>query len=275
MTELLEWVNRAVTLLFAALLAPFAALDPVWPLVFVSALTALLMVWVFGRFSDQGAVATIRDRLRAHLLSVRLYRHDPRVVFGIQAQVMRDTWMYLRLTVRPLLVMSLPLALILIQTDARFSVRPLHPGEASVVTAKFAGGGAGAAPALTASPELLVETEGVRIPEQGEVSWRVRAVKAGDAWVQLLVDGKLYRKKIAVGSSWQPVAVERGGSLGDVLMNPLEKALPSGAAVRSLRASYLRLAITVGWWDLGWLTVFLVCSLGFALLLRRPMGVEF
>lgn len=275
MAGLLEWVNKAATLLFSALLAPFGGFAPLWPLLFLSAATALLMVWVFGRFSDQDAVAKIRDRLRGHLLAVRLYRHDPRVVFGIQANVLRDTGTYLRLTLRPLLVMSVPLALILIQTGVRFSLRPLRPGEASVVTVRFSGPGTGGSPVLEASPELLVETEGVRVPELAEVSWRVRAVRPGDAWVQLLVDGQTYRKKIAVGGLWKPVAAERGLSLGSVLLNPVEDALPGNGPVGSLRASYLPLAITVWGWDLSWLVVVLVCSLGFALLLRRPMGVEF
>jgi hypothetical protein len=276
MIRVLDWFNWATTAFFTVLLTPFRSLSPVWPLTFVSLLTALLMLWVYRRASDQEAIGAVRQRLRGHLLALRLFRHDSLVILRVQGSVLRDTGTYLRLSLVPLLVMTIPLLIVLSQMSLRFSARPLAAGESTIVTVRMAiPSQSGQLPTLSTSAGVVVETPAVRVPARQEASWRVRAVERGDAWISVQYEGHEIRKHVSVGGPWRAASRLRSAGVGDVLLNPGEAPLASSSVIRSIEVAYPDLAIHVFGWETGWLTLYLLETLAFSFLLKRPLGVEF
>ena len=275
MIRVLEWFNWLTTAGFTLLLAPFRSLAPAWPVAFVSLLTALLMLWAYRRVSDQDALGVVRNRLRAHLLALRLFGHDSLVILRVQASVLRDTGVYLRLSLLPVAVMTLPLLVILSQLNLRFSARPLAQGESATVTVRLAvPTDAATAPAIAPSRNLAVETPPVRMPARREISWRIRALAEGDGFLSFQWQGQEYRKRVAVGGRWAPAPRARGATVIDVLTNPAERPLDSALSVRSIEVAYGDLEVRVFGWEADWLVLFLLETLAFALLLKRPLRVE-
>src|ERR1041384_4367270 len=86
MTLVVSILNSVITFLFGL---PYGALKwsgPFWSLVGISALAGVLMVWIFGKVSNQKAIEKTRGRLSAELIALRLFKDDLRVFFGIQYQ---------------------------------------------------------------------------------------------------------------------------------------------------------------------------------------------
>ena len=73
------------------------------------------MVVVFRYTSNQKAIRVAKDHLKAHLLAVRLFQDQLQVVLISYWRILRSTGSYLRLAFMPLLYVSVPLILLMVQ----------------------------------------------------------------------------------------------------------------------------------------------------------------
>ncbi len=111
------------------------------PLLLVLALSiviGLLMVNVFRYASNQKAIGRAKDRLKAHLLAVRLFQDQLPVVMRAYARILRGTGSYLRLAFTPFLIAILPITFMIVQLDRYFGWVPLQPAQTFLVEARLA-----------------------------------------------------------------------------------------------------------------------------------------
>jgi uncharacterized membrane protein (DUF106 family) len=268
-------INWLLTNLFDILLWPFRSVDPIWALVVVSFLTGLFMLFVFGKVSNQEAIKRVRDRMRGNLLGVRLYQHDVRVVLGLQGEILHDTLIYMAYSVVPMLVLIVPVMLIMVQLNLRFSLRPLQPGHSAVVKVKFK-----EASQLRKDTHLQtvdavqVETPGVRIASAKEVAWRIRAERPGHYFLKVRVDSDEVEKGLWVGEGWGTVSALRTGRLGQILLHPGEPPIHPSKAIESVEVQYHPLQLSLLGWNVHWLVLFLILSILFGFAFKRLLGVE-
>src|SRR6202035_4312909 len=102
----------------------------------ISIVIGLLMVIGFRYTSDQKAIGRAKDRLKAHLLAVRLFQDQLPVVMRAYGRILRGTGSYLRLALTPFLIVVLPITFLIVQVDRYFGWTPLHQGETFLVEAK-------------------------------------------------------------------------------------------------------------------------------------------
>ena len=69
-------INRGSTALFDLLLWPVAALGSLWQLAWLALFAACLALLVFRATSDQDAIERAKDRVKARLLELWIYRDD-------------------------------------------------------------------------------------------------------------------------------------------------------------------------------------------------------
>lgn len=271
-------VNGVLVKVFDVLFLPFARLHPWWGMVFISLLTGLFMLWIFKRFSNQRAIRLTKDLIKAHLLEFRLYKDSPSATGRAFGLVLLRNLRYLSLTLKPLLVMIVPLVLILAQLNARFGSRPLEPGEAVLLKVRTAEGINPLQADITVDPgaRLAVETPPLRIEEQREVDWRLRAVSSGGGSVTIRLSGEDFSKSIQVGPSRLKAVSPRrpGRSFFDALLNPGDKPLPRGSKLASVEIAYPPQRLSLFGLRLHWLLAFFVLSLAFGLSLKRLFKVE-
>ena len=220
MTTLAQAINATLTSVFDIICWPLQALDPIWAMVVISLVVGLLMVWIFGKISNQDAIKLIRDRIRGNLIGVRLFQNNVRVVLGLQATIMRDTLRFMTHALGPMLVLLVPLVLVVMtQLNLRFSARPLRPGEHALVKVQVRDAAVLRGRVHLEPPDgLTVDTPAVRIPSGREVAWRIRAGEPG--WHSLVVQigDESIRKELVVGNGWAAVSELRTGrSLWDIL----------------------------------------------------------
>jgi hypothetical protein len=272
-----KFFNEMITFLFELFFRPFRGFEPIWALAVISLLAGVLMLWLFGKVSNQETIRVVRDRIRGNLLGIRLFGDDIGLLFLLQGRVMRQTLTYLRHALIPILVMIIPVLFILIQMNLRFSLRPLKPGESTVVNVTLRDPSVLAKGLSLEAPEgVRVETDAVRVPSLMEASWRVR-VEAPGRHTLLVRTGReeAVEKEIVVGERWGKVSPLRTGkSIVDKLLWPGEDPIPSSHSIQSVEVIYPSLSIRAFGWNLNWIFLFFVLSIVFGYAFKGVIGVE-
>ena len=278
MTSALLILNNVVNFLFGLVYTPLKWLGPSWSIIGISCLSGILLVWIFGKVSNQAAIKRTRDRLSAELIALRLFKDDLRVFFGIQFQVLAWTLRYLRHSLVPMMILMVPTIIILIQLNLHYGARPLRVGEQTLVKVKLRDLSAlarGAEISLEAPANLKLETQGVRIEEMKEVCWRVRGALPG-RFDLIVSDGNVsVKKNAAVGSPWEGVSsVRTGAHWLTSLLHPGEPPMPSHSTIASIEIVYPELDIFILGWRIDWLILFLVLSIGLGYAFKGVLGVQ-
>lgn len=274
MTSLAAILNALFTFAFGVVYTPLRWLGPFWSLAVISGLAGLLLVWIFGKVSNQEAIQRTRNRLSAELIGLRLFKDDLRVFFGIQASVLGWTLRYLRYSLAPMLVLMVPTMIILIQLNLHYGARPLRVGEQALVKVKLRASG-GPDIKLTAPPNLAIETAGVHAPELREISWRVRGAAPG-RFDLTATDGKTsLTKSGAVGGRLEGVSTARTGEGWlTALLYPGEAPIGSDSPIESIEIAYPGLELSLLGFHLNWLVLFLGLSLVLGYACKGLLGVE-
>jgi hypothetical protein len=135
----------------------------------LSIVIGLLTVIVFRYTSDQKAIGRAKDRLKAHLLAVRLFQDQLPVVMRAYARILRGTGTYLRLAFTPFLLAILPITFLIVQLDRYFGWMPLLPAQTFLVEARVEDPAALNEATLQLPPELSSSAPAVHVPEDKEV----------------------------------------------------------------------------------------------------------
>ena len=274
----MPFVNLVVGWIVDTALLPFRGLSPWFGLTAVSFLTALLMLEVYKLTSNQAAIRTAKDRIKAHLFEMRLYNDNLRVTLRAQAGILKANLRYMAANLTPLAVMIVPLVLILARLGLWFDRAPLRPGDETLVKARIA---AGVDPAsldlrLETPPELEITAPAVRIPGEQEVLWRVKALAAGRARLLLRAGDRTLEKSVAVGGGpmTRVSALASRSSIVQRVLYPGEPPLAPGTAVRSIEILYPAKRLAIFGLGIHWLVAYLVLSIAFGFALKGVFKVE-
>jgi len=270
-------ISSAITRVLDLLFWPFVGRGP-WPgLIAISLVTGVLALAVFRVCSNQRGIRAVKDQIMAHLLEVLLYRDELRVVMRAQARLFVDNLKYLAHALVPLACMIVPVGLLLLQTDLRYGRRPLRLDEQAVVTVKLRPGSPSLAEASLVAPAgLEVETPPVRIPSLQEVSWRLKAVSAGDHELHFSVAGSEFTKRVVVGDSARRIVGRRvRDGVWQPLLHPGEAVLDADQPVEWVAVEYPDAPVRFLGWRLHWVWPFFVLTMVFGYALKKPLRVQF
>ena len=264
---------------FDILFLPFRGLSsPWWGMLAISLLTGLLMLVIFKYTSNQSGIRRTKDRIKAHLLEMRLYNDSMRNQFKAMGGILKANFKYMSHSLKPLLVMFIPVILILIQLNFWFAYRSLEPGEAVLfkVTLKESINPMETEVRLQPAPGLTIETPPLRIEEEGEVDWRISFTEAGIHTLEIVVGPERLTKTVAVAekplSRLSPLPLEKD-FLGEVAY-PTERPLEKGSAVSRIEVTYPTSGLPFLGLNLHWLIAFFGLSVVFGFSLKGLFGVE-
>ncbi|RJQ53767.1 MAG: hypothetical protein C4526_06025 [Nitrospiraceae bacterium] len=265
----MQILNSILNTFFDLVLAPMRSFNPFWSLFIFSVPAGILLVLIFRYTSDQGAIRETKDRIKGHMLEIRLFKDNPGVLMSAFGSILVYNFKYMRHAVRPMLFMVVPVLFMLVQLDAWYGYRPLRTGESAVFSVRLSGSDGRVVDNITlqADDGLTVETPPLRIPEEKEADWRIRADKAGNHKVAVRVRGKTVEKTITVSGNPGRVSVKRtSAGFWERLFNPGEKPIPEDSGIKEISVEYPLGSIYVLGWSMHWLMVFFLLTLitGFA-----------
>lgn len=243
-------------------------------------LTGVAILPVFARFSDTERIALAKRKIRAALYEFRLFGDDPRLVFRAQGQLVLWNARYLELMLKPAMIVILPIIALTMLMDTVYGHRSLRVGEETLVTARMADN----VDLNSLSPELrgnniILESPSVRLPDQHQVTWKVRAAAPGNDKLWITLPGKAAtanstaQRSIDVGSGIRILADRRVSSLWDWLIDPGEKLLPRNSAFRWIAIQYPDAEVDLFGFEIPWIVWFILVSWITVFALRKPFGV--
>jgi hypothetical protein len=275
-------LNQALCWGFDRLLRPLAHLPPLAGLALVSLPTAVAMLLVFRATSNQARLAAVKRSIHAVFFEIRLFSDDVPALFRAEAEMLRHTWTYVRLSLVPMLWMIVPLTIVVVQLDSFFAHRGLTPGTHALVTATLRDGApAGPSPddaasraTLDAPPSIRIDTPAVSFPHSNEVVWRITPMRSGSYMLRVRVGERAYDKTLEVSDNVVRRSPARtAAGFWEQLLNPSEPPLLESDTVAGIAVDYPSRDIRVLGWDVHWLVAYVALSMLFAFVLRRPFGV--
>ena len=253
----------------------FAANIPLLWVLAISIVIGFLMVIVFRYTSDQKAIGRAKDRLKAHLLAVRLFQDQLPVVMRAYGKILRGTGSYLRLAFTPFLIAILPITFLIVQLDRYFGWMPLQPAQTFLVEARVEDPAALNEASLQLPPELSSSAPAVHVPKEKEVVWRVVAERAGHYDIQIAAAGQTVSKQVVVAPGLARVSpVRLKDNFWERMFTSGEPALADNSPVQSIAINYPAREISFAWMEWNWIVLFFVVSLIAGFIFKSVLGIQ-
>ena len=279
-------LNGIANGLFDLLCRPAASLGWLTVLVLLSGIFGVLALIAFKHLSFQRRIKAAKDLIKAHMIEIRLYQDDLRIVGRAILKVLGRNAQYLGLNLVPLVPLALPFGIVAAQLVTRFGFvpAPVHAPTQQLL----AGQGTTLAIQLSESarqrvgelelhyPKGLVPVSPlVRVPETGRAFQEFVARTPGCYSIELVLGGERETKQYCAGEATPQLQPERGQGFFSALLYPAEPTLPSGSAFA--RVSFRYPEREFRWLPdgpEGVLLFFLVVSMLFGLALMKPLHVQ-
>ena len=275
---MINFINSIFNLIFGLLFLPFQNASPIWGVLILSAITGVLMLFVYKATSDQAGIKQAKNRVKGHFLAIRLYRDDISIMFDTMKNIILSNLAYMRKSLRPMLFLSIPIGIVLVQLGTRYEFRPFKVGETIVLSL----GLADVTPNMDLArveldlPEgLVVDMPPVRIVDLREVNWRIKAEKAGTYEIAFRYGKDEVTKTLHVVDKLVPISSTRAqNDLAVSLMNPHESTLDGSSFASAVSVFYPSRGLDLFGIESHWLVAFFVFSLIAAFSLKGALGVE-
>jgi uncharacterized membrane protein (DUF106 family) len=303
----MSWLNSLLRGLFDALLYPFRSLPALVGLSLLALVTAIAMLWVYKKVSNQKGLEAVKRQIAASLFEIRLFNDDFRHILRAQVDILRHNLTYLRLSMVPMIFILPPLVLTVAQLQFHYGYSPVEPGRNTILKVELEKGWetTGSVPTtdsgkpvveLDLPPGLVAETPAVWVPTERTLSWRLRASEDatgddargddargdGDGDIGVVVGEQRVEKSFHTRRAWvrrSPVRPDR--SFLEQLVYPAEPPLPKASPVERIDLDLPPATVNVLGWQVhemagvpAWMIVFFLLSVIFAFALRKPFGVQ-
>ncbi len=271
----MDFFNTITTLFFKILFYPLHFCSALWGLVIVSVLTGLLMLVIFKKVSNQDGIVATKNRIKAHLLATRLYKHDAVLLLGALAAIFKENGRYFLFALKPVLVLCVPVMVLVVQLSAHYGYKPAQINQPILVHAFVAKDIDVRRVSLDAPPEIDVEDTPLRIPLKNETCWRIRPLENGSYNLKFSYAGHTVTKKLIVGDDRQILAAKRvqAHSLA-ALLYPAEQTLESNCFMREIKINYPEQHVYPAGIKFHWLVFSIIASIVTGLLFKRFFRVQ-
>jgi uncharacterized membrane protein (DUF106 family) len=272
-------ILSGITTAFDVMLAPFAGLNPWVGLLVVSVVTGVVMLLIFGKTSNQKRITETKDKLKAYIMEMWIFRNDTLVMFSAIGNVIRNNLQYLRHSLRPLVFILVPVLVIMVQLGIRYGNQPFDPGDVTIVSAELKEGvlPSDLDAALSGPMGVRVMSPPLRIDSEREIDWKVQALMPGTHEIAMRVGDEVLTKSIAVGPEL------RVGTLSDIrpmagtwsaFLYPSEAPIPRESVVEAIRVRYPPRELGLFGLNIHWLLAFFVVSLAAGFALKGVFGID-
>ncbi|MCK4494707.1 MAG: DUF106 domain-containing protein [Candidatus Aminicenantes bacterium] len=273
------WVfNSIFGKIFDIIFLPFRSMSPWVAMIIVSFMTGLLMLFIFRFTSNQKEIKKVKNKIKAHLLELRLYKDSLSISLKAQGNILRCNLKYISYSAKPMLVMIIPIILILIQLNFWFGYESLAPGQKAIFKVKLKDNYNPLEIDLNveSSSGLTIETLPLRMEEENEINWRISAKEKGIHNINVILKGERVTKTVAVAqkplSKISPIKIRR--NFIDELLYPVEAPIKSDMPIKSLEITYPTKGMNLFGWHIHWLIIYFALSIIFGFAFKGILKIE-
>ncbi|MBS3818466.1 hypothetical protein KGY73_03035 [bacterium] len=273
------WIfNSVLGKIFEFLFYPFHNLSPWIGMIFISFLTGLFMLFVFRHTSNQQGIKQIKNKIKAHLLELRLYKETLSQSLKAQRNLLGCNLKYISYSAKPMLVMIIPLILIIIHLNLWFGYEPLSSGNTTLLKVKLEETHSPLSTDVTveAGKGLKVDSPPLRIEENSEIDWRLLVHKRGVHDLYIKVNGEKIKKiVVATTHSLHKISsVKIQGDFIDSLLHPGESPIDDHIPIHSIHITYPNSGMNLWGFHIHWLVAYFVLSVFFGFAFKGVFKVS-
>lgn len=281
-------VNHLVTSLFNVLLTPLEVLGREFALILVSGIFGVLALFIFKFISNQKGIAGAKDKIKGHLIEIRIYQDDLWVVTKAIGKICLRNLQYVSMNLLPFIPLAIPFVFVLAQFATRYGFAPLPVQDAEAALA-----GTGTVVQIELADDAKADVAGltieypdfirpltelpVRAPSAGRAFQEIVATAPGSGQITFtLADGTSVTKDIVAGDEaprmMQPERVQ--GFFVSWLW-PAEDSFAGDSAFNRIHFVYPDSELR--WMPdgvFGVLVTFLIASIVFGLAAMKPLKVQ-
>ncbi|MFT5051498.1 MAG: hypothetical protein ACI8QZ_002916 [Chlamydiales bacterium] len=283
-------LNSVVTKVFDLLLTPLEMMGTEVALILVSGIFGILALIVFKFISYQKGIKEAKNKIKAHMIAIRLYQNDLATVGKSVMKVLARNLQYITYNFGPIAPLIIPFAFVLAQLVVRYAFVPvpvtpdpsqLVPGQGIMITIQATDEHQRDIAGLeVVYPEGLTPISPlVRSAVTGKAFQEVVATAAGDYEVGFRIPGAdEVIKRFVAGAETEVrmMQAERVSSVFLAALWPAEDMLDASSGLAHIKFEYPES-------DLGWLPGsgvmgimiwFLVASMAFGVAVLKPLGIQ-
>jgi hypothetical protein len=256
----MNFIGQLITSVFNVLSVPFGETNHTLGLVGLSVLSGILFAFVFKWMSNPGAIRHAKDRVKARILEMRIYQDDPVLILKGFGGTVRSNLGYLRVLLKPIVILLVPLVIIWMQLDERYSHRPLEEGARTLLQVQLAEGMDPFQAGVTLSTDggIVADSRQVRIADTRRIGWRLRVESPGTHDVTLSsTGGGSYTFPVTAEERYQLLGRKRDTSWTEPLLHPGMPPIPSGSPFAAVELEYASASYPLLFWRVPWWAVFL------------------
>lgn len=283
-------IHRTVSAIFDAVLTPFETMGDIAALILVSGVFGILALLLFKKISWQQGIKATKDKIKGHMIAIRIYQDDLWIVFTSVTKVVLRNFQYLSLNFGPILPLFIPFVLIASQLVVRYGFDPLPVIEPSKAVAMLPGRGTMLEIFMKAESRMQVSKLQINLPphlvalsplarneRDGIAVMEFAAVATGTADLEFLVDGILIGSKSVTAGVDGPRSLqpERVSGFWSSWLWPAEPTFQPDSPIDSVRFAYPVK-------DLGFLPsgpggvllTFFLASILFGVAVLKPLNIQ-
>jgi hypothetical protein len=247
---------------FDGLVLPFGT-HRLAALLFVSALTGALLALLFRATSNQDGIRRSRNIFKARVLEMRIYPDDAVLIARALGGALAAQGNYLRVALKPILIVLVVALPIFFQLEARYAPAPLRAGERTLVTVTLKEGldPLGVPATLAGTDGIRVEPGPLRIPATREVVWRADVSGKHDEKLTATVYDLAYVFGARASQTSRVIGESRTAhAFADALIHPGLPPIPADSPIARVQIRYADASYHLFGHPMGWLAVFLIGS---------------
>jgi len=267
--------SRAITVVFDLLVFPFGD-HRTAALAVLSLLCGVAMIFIFRATSNQAAIKRTRDLFKARILEMRIYQDDFVLIMKGFGGAIAANGSYLRVSLKPILILVAFVLVVFIQLDERYGVAPFQSGDTTLLSVTLSEGTNVMTVPTRVDPGdgVTVESVPVRVPAERTVNWRLRIDSKGNHIVRIKAYEGVY--ELPLSARWNNHTIGRHRTRGatNAFLHPGLPQLPGNAPIAAVRLAYPSASYSLFGWHTHWLIVFIICSFVGALIPKFIFRIE-
>jgi hypothetical protein len=286
----MDIIHRILTAVFDVVLAPLEWMGDLVALVLASGVFGVLALLVFKQISWQAGIRSTKDKIKGHMIGIRIYQDDLGIVLSSVAKVVLRNFQYLGLNFGPILPLFVPFVLIAAQFVVRYAFQPLPvldaakvhsmlPGRGNMLEIRFKQDRRADMGALDVKlPPFLVQLSPLaRNVGDGLAVLEFAAVAPGDADIEFHLGAEVVGSKRVVAGDECPRSLQPGRVSGffESWLWPAEPRLPIACPLASVSFLYPRTSLgPLPSGEGGVLLTFFLASIVFGVVALKPLNIQ-
>ena len=266
-----------LTKFFDIILLPFTKLSsPVYGLIFISLLSGIFFLKIFGLVSNQKGIKKVKDKIRAHILEIVLFKDSLSLSLKAILKLLSANFLYMKFAVIPLFFMIIIFSFFYGQLQLRYGNSPLKLGDETIFKLTVNNNANLDDYSIQVTEGLKQTTPPLRIRKKQEIYWRIKALAKGEHSIIIknknkdtvsfpVYTGNVTAHKIPDSNSDNTILK---------MLYPGLKPLDTSSGIKLIELNYPVKKYKFLFFNLSWLIYFFIISVLSGLVFKKFIKVE-